>query len=189
MSTMSTMSNCPPCPPISSNPCNQVNIDTGETIQKKLPNGLFPTEPLFVARPGAEEEDDGVVVMSGIDGGKEKGYVIVYDATNMEVLYHATSPRKTLFGVHSKFYSFTDGCWQNGQHGGDCTPTPAPPTTTTTANPTTTTANPTTTTTTVDQTTTTTAADPTKPDDSASSHTTSSLLVLIVSLMGAMNRF
>merc|ERR1711953_1386228 len=148
----------------------KVNIDTGETIQKKLPNGLFPTEPLFVARPGAEAEDDGVVVMSGIDGGKEKGYVIVYDATNMEVLYHATSPRKTLFGVHSKFYSFTDGCWQNGQHGGDCTPTPAPPTTTTTANPTTTTANPTTTTTT-------TAADPTKPDDSASSHTTSSLLL------------
>merc|ERR1712150_138453 len=159
----------------------KVNIDTGETIQKKLPNGLFPTEPLFVARPGAVAEDDGVVVMSGIDGGKEKGYVIVYDAT---------SPRKTLFGVHSKFYSFTDGCWQNGQHGGDCTPTPAPPTTTTTAtaNPTTTTVNPTTTTT-VDQTTTTTAADPTQPDDSASSDTTSSLLLLIVSLMGAMNRF
>ena len=132
---MSNCPSCPPCspclivhhvqcPPISSNPCNQVNIDTGETIQKKLPNGLFPTEPLFVTRPGAVDEDDGVVVMSGIDGGKEKGYVIVYDATNMEVLYHATSPRKTLFGVHSKFYPFDIGC---SKIDGDCTPPPPTP--------------------------------------------------------------
>jgi len=97
----------------------KVNVDTGETIQKKLPNGLFPTEPLFVARPGAVDEDDGVVVMSGIDGGKEKGYVIIYNAADMKEIFRATSKRKTLFGVHSKFYSFTDGC---SQPGGDCTP-------------------------------------------------------------------
>ena len=96
-----------------------MNVDTGETIQKKLPTGLFPTEPIFVARPGAEDEDDGVVVMSGIDGAQEKGYVIIYNATDMEELFRATAPRKTLFGVHSKFYSFTDGCYQPG---GDCTP-------------------------------------------------------------------
>ena len=107
----------------------QVNVDTGATIQKKLPTGLFPTEPIFVARPGAEDEDDGVVVMSGIDGAQEKGYVIVYNATDMEEIFRATAPRKTLFGVHSKFFSFTDGCWQPG---GDCTPTSDP-----TSNPTT----------------------------------------------------
>merc|ERR1712130_1034310 len=97
----------------------KVNVDTGETIQKKLPNGLFPTEPLFVGRPGAQEEDDGVIVMSGIDGAQEKGYVIIYNAKDMEEIFRATAPRKTLFGVHSKFFSFTDGCWQPG---GDCTP-------------------------------------------------------------------
>jgi carotenoid cleavage dioxygenase-like enzyme len=97
----------------------KVNVDTGETIQKKLPNGLFPTEPIFVSRPGAEDEDDGVIVMSGIDGAQEKGYVIVYNAKDMKEVFRATSPRKTLFGVHSKFFSFTDGCWQAG---GDCTP-------------------------------------------------------------------
>jgi len=107
----------------------KVNVDTGETIQKKLPNGLFPTEPIFVGRPGAEDEDDGVIVMSGIDGAQEKGYVIIYDAKDMEEIFRATAPRKTLFGVHSKFFSFTDGCWQPS---GDCTPTPDP-----TSNPTT----------------------------------------------------
>ena len=100
-----------------------MNVDTGETIQKKLPNGLFPTEPIFVGRPGAVDEDDGVIVMSGIDGAQEKGFVIAYDAKDMKEVFRATAPRKTLFGVHSKFFSFTDGCWQPG---GDCTPTSNP---------------------------------------------------------------
>ena len=110
----------------------KLDVDTGETIQKKLPTGLFPTEPIFVPRPGATEEEDGVVVMSGIDGGQEKGYVIIYNATTMDQLFLATGPRKTLFGVHSKFFPFTVGC---SQPGGDCTPTPTP-TTTSTATPT-----------------------------------------------------
>jgi len=125
----------------------KLDVDTGETIQKKLPTGLFPTEPIFVPRPGATEEEDGVVVMSGIDGGQEKGYVIIYNATTMDQLFLATGPRKTLFGVHSKFFPFTVGC---SQPGGDCTPTPTPtttPTATPTATPTVTpTATPTTTT-------------------------------------------
>ena len=127
-----------------------MDVDTGETIQKKLPNGLFPTEPLFVARPGAEEEDDGVVVMSGIDGAQEKGYVIVYNAKDMKEVFRATSPRKTLFGVHSKFFSFTDGCWQAG---GDCTPKTS------------------------------------DDGNGASASNTWSLLLLLVSFIGALNRF
>ena len=95
----------------------KLNVDTGEHILKKLPDGLFPTEPIFVPSPEATEEDDGVIVMSGIDGGKQKGFVIIYNATNMEVLLHATAPKKTLFGVHSRFFSFTDGCSKD-----DCTP-------------------------------------------------------------------
>ena len=175
----------------------QVNVDTGETIQKKLPNGLFPTEPIFVARPGAVDEDDGVVVMSGIDGGKEKGYVIVYNAKNMDVLFHATAPRKTLFGVHSKFYSFTDGC---SQPDGDCTPeergtTPSTtstkpstsPTSSATPSPTSSaTPNPTSSTTSHPETSETTQAN---NDDSAAPHATLSLLLLSASILVAKCRF
>ena len=53
-------------------------------------------------RPGATEEDDGVVMFSGIDGGRERGFLMIYDAATMELLFHATAPRKTLFGIHSK---------------------------------------------------------------------------------------
>ena len=170
----------------------QVNVDTGETIQKKLPNGLFPTEPIFVARPGAVDEDDGVVVMSGIDGGKEKGYVIVYNAKTMEVLFRATAPRKTLFGVHSKFYSFTDGC---SEPDGDCTPeergsTPSTPSTTSTKPSTSQTSsatpNPTSSTTSHPGTSSTTQAN---NDDSAAPHATLSLFLLCASILVAKCRF
>jgi len=167
----------------------KVNVDTGETIQKKLPNGLFPTEPIFVARPGAVDEDDGVVVMSGIDGGKEKGYVIIYNAKTMEVLFHATAPRKTLFGVHSKFYSFTDGC---SQPDGDCTPeergtTPSTTSTKPSTSPTSSaTPSPTSSTTSHPGTSSTTQAN---NDDSAAPHATLSLLLLSASILVAKCRF
>jgi len=108
----------------------KLNVDDGTIIRKELPNGLFPSEPIFVARPNAVQEDDGVVLMSGIDGGRSKGFLMVYNASNMEVLLHATAPKLSLFGVHSKFFPFTVGCTED-----DCTPS----STTTTTKPSTTT--------------------------------------------------
>ena len=95
----------------------KLDVETGEVIRKELPDGLFPTEPIFVADPTGTEEDDGVILMSGVDGGKEKGFIVVYNATNMEEIYRGTAPKKTLLGLHSKFYPFHVGCSQD-----DCTP-------------------------------------------------------------------
>ena len=67
-----------------------------------------------------------MVVFSGIDGGRERGFVMMYDAATMELLFHATAPKKTLFGIHSKFYSFDVGC---STMDNDCTPPPATATT------------------------------------------------------------
>jgi len=95
----------------------KLNVDDGTVIEADFPNGLFPTEPIFVSRPYPEAEDDGVVLMSGIDGGREKGFIMVFNATNLELIYHATAPKLTLFGVHSKFFHFDVGCEAE-----DCTP-------------------------------------------------------------------
>jgi len=95
----------------------KLNVEDGTIIEKELPDGLFPSEPIFVPHPDAVHEDDGVVLMSGIDGGREKGFLMVYNATTMDVILHATAPKLTLFGVHSKFFPFTVGCKEN-----DCTP-------------------------------------------------------------------
>ena len=39
----------------------------------ELGEGEFANEPWFVARPGATEEDDGILLVQGIDGQKTKG--------------------------------------------------------------------------------------------------------------------
>ena len=105
----------------------KLNVEDGSIIKKELPDGMFPTEPIFVAAPGSAAEDDGVILMPGVDGGKEKGFIMIYNATTMEVLYQGLAPKMSLFGLHSKFYPFHVGCSQN-----DCTPETKATTTTTT---------------------------------------------------------
>ena len=89
----------------------------GSTIEKVMPTGMFPTEPYFIPSPNAAGEDDGIVLVSGIDGEKRKGFLRVYNASSMELVTHATAPKLTLFGIHSRFYPFDVGCEQD-----DCTP-------------------------------------------------------------------
>ena len=51
----------------------QLNVDDGTYIEYEMPDGLFPQEPWFVERPGATEEDDGVLLVMGVDGVQNKG--------------------------------------------------------------------------------------------------------------------
>ena len=41
----------------------KLNVEDGTIIEKELPDGLFPSEPIFIAHPNAVNEDDGVVVV------------------------------------------------------------------------------------------------------------------------------
>ena len=95
----------------------KLNVDTGVVIRKEMPDGHFPTEPIFVPAPNATVEDDGVVIMGGVNGRGKVGFIMVFNATNMDLLYKADAPKLTLFGIHSHFYPFTKGCSQD-----DCTP-------------------------------------------------------------------
>ena len=94
----------------------KLNVDDGTHVIRELPDGMFPTEPIFVAAPDATAEDDGVILMSGVDGANEKGYIMIFNATDMEIIYHGTAPKMSLLGLHSKFFPFSVGCSQD-----DCT--------------------------------------------------------------------
>ena len=171
----------------------KLNVDEGTLIIKELPDGHFPTEPIFVPDPDGTEEDDGIILMSGVDGAQEKGFIMIYDARTLEEIYHGTAPEKTLIGLHSKFFPFNVGCST-----GDCTPqspsTSSSTTTTTTSGPTTTTTSgsgPTTTTTSGSgPTTTTTNSGPTTTTTSSTGGLVSnvktmlSVLILSVLLLG-----
>jgi len=88
-------------------PCNFPNTLTKlDLVEKKAKNwyeeGAVPSEPLFVARPGATEEDDGVAIsmVSEKNGG---GYALVLDGITFKEIARAKFPYGLPYGLH--------GCW------------------------------------------------------------------------------
>ncbi|KAJ8774832.1 hypothetical protein K2173_017278 [Erythroxylum novogranatense] len=88
-------------------PCNFPNTLTKvDLLEKKAKNwyddGSVPSEPFFVARPGATEEDDGVVIsmISEVSGG---GSAVLLDGKTFEEIARAKFPYGLPYGLH--------GCW------------------------------------------------------------------------------
>ncbi|KAJ3079356.1 hypothetical protein HK102_003845, partial [Quaeritorhiza haematococci] len=52
----------------------------------------WPSEPIFIPRPDAQEEDDGVVISVVLDGEKERSYMLVLDAKTMTEVAVACMP-------------------------------------------------------------------------------------------------
>ncbi|KAF9355143.1 hypothetical protein BGX26_006910 [Mortierella sp. AD094] len=57
-----------------------------------MENQCTPSEPVFVARPGATEEEDGVLLSIVLDGGRHTGFLLVLDARTLEELARAEMP-------------------------------------------------------------------------------------------------
>ena len=67
--------------------------------------GTFPSEPVFVPRPGATAEDDGVVVTVVLDvnGAEPASYLVVLDAVSFTEIARARAPHRIPFGLHGAF--------------------------------------------------------------------------------------
>ncbi|PKA64613.1 Carotenoid cleavage dioxygenase 8 like B, chloroplastic [Apostasia shenzhenica] len=79
-----------------------------DLVEKKAKSwheaGAVPSEPYFVARPGATKEDDGVIIsLVSCDDGE--GYALVLDGLSFEELARARLPYGLPYGFH--------GCWIN----------------------------------------------------------------------------
>ncbi|KAJ4953979.1 hypothetical protein NE237_030811 [Protea cynaroides] len=88
-------------------PCNFPNTLTKiDLVEKTAKNwheeGAVPSEPFFVARPGATEEDDGVVI-SMISDKNGEGYTVLLDGSTFEEIARAQFPYGLPYGLH--------GCW------------------------------------------------------------------------------
>ncbi|KAK4730163.1 hypothetical protein R3W88_023151 [Solanum pinnatisectum] len=88
-------------------PCNFPNTLTKiDLFDKKAKNwydeGAVPSEPFFVARPSATEEDDGVVI-SMISDKNGEGYALILDGSTFEEIARAKFPYGLPYGLH--------GCW------------------------------------------------------------------------------
>ncbi|CAN8106549.1 unnamed protein product [Discula destructiva] len=73
MGGLSTLSDC----------IIKTDTQTGSVLRWNNLHGHTPGEAIFVARPGAVEEDDGVLLSVVLDGRTEKSYLLCLDASTM----------------------------------------------------------------------------------------------------------
>jgi carotenoid cleavage dioxygenase-like enzyme len=69
----------------------------------------YPGEPVFVARPGATDEDDGVLVSVVLDAAAGDSFLLVLDAGGMHELARARVPHHIPFGFHGIFTAVAAG--------------------------------------------------------------------------------
>jgi carotenoid cleavage dioxygenase-like enzyme len=67
--------------------------------------GCFPGEAVFVASPGGNAEDDGVVLSVVLDGRAETSFLLVLDARTMAEVGRARAPHHIPFGFHGQYFS------------------------------------------------------------------------------------
>ena len=79
-------------------------VDTSDgSAQSWAQDGCFPGEPVFIARPGAEDEDDGVLMSVVLDAGAETSFLLVLDAADLHELARAHVPHHIPFSFHGQF--------------------------------------------------------------------------------------
>merc|ERR1711924_315097 len=79
------------------------NHCTGEAKSLYIENH-YMSEPRFVPRPGATEEDDGVLIGMVFDGTTQQSRVQFVDAASLEVLATAPFAMKVPFPIHTTWF-------------------------------------------------------------------------------------
>ncbi|MGI8460557.1 MAG: carotenoid oxygenase family protein [Solirubrobacterales bacterium] len=66
-------------------------------------DGCYPGEPVFVSRPGAEDENDGVLLSIVLDSEKGTSFLLALDAADLSELARAEAPHHIPFGFHGQY--------------------------------------------------------------------------------------
>jgi carotenoid cleavage dioxygenase-like enzyme len=81
-----------------------VRIDTATgAVLRRTVDDLTLGEPLFVPRPGAADEDDGVLLTVGTDPSGRRSELTVWDARTLEIAARARTPIGLPLGFHGSF--------------------------------------------------------------------------------------
>jgi beta,beta-carotene 9',10'-dioxygenase len=76
-----------------------LNVTTGQ-IRTWHEDGTYPGEPIFVQRPGATREDDGVLLTVALDGVRAASALVALDARTLEPLGRADVGHPIPYGFH-----------------------------------------------------------------------------------------
>lgn len=62
---------------------SKIDVTDGLSVSTQLGNHCFPSEPIFVPRPGAVDEDDGYLLSLTYDADSDRSFVAVLDARRL----------------------------------------------------------------------------------------------------------
>ena len=66
--------------------------------------GHHPTEPWFIAKPGATKEDSGYLLSVVLDGQRKQSYLGIFDARTMRRVNKGYVPTTVPFSLHGRFF-------------------------------------------------------------------------------------
>lgn len=81
----------------------RVDVTTGAHTAWEEP-GTYPGEPVFVGRPGATEEADGVLLSVLLEPDRDASSLLVLDAATLTELARARVPHHIPFGFHGQHF-------------------------------------------------------------------------------------
>jgi len=81
----------------------RIDAQTGES-RNWYEEGCYPGEPVYVARPGGADEQDGVVLSVVLDAKKGQSFLLLLDAADFSERARAVIPQPVLFGYHGGYY-------------------------------------------------------------------------------------
>jgi beta,beta-carotene 9',10'-dioxygenase len=88
------------------NQITKVDLENGVTHWSQA--DAYPGEPVFVRTPGAEREDDGVLLSVVLDAGQSTSFLLVLDATDLSEIARAQVPHHIPFGFHGDYFPGDD---------------------------------------------------------------------------------
>jgi len=79
-----------------------------DTRTKKLTiwteNGCFASEPVFIAKPGAKNEDDGIILSIVLDTKQKRSFLLFVEADTFKEIGRAFIPHEIPLGLHGEFF-------------------------------------------------------------------------------------
>jgi carotenoid cleavage dioxygenase-like enzyme len=66
--------------------------------------GCYPTEPIFVSKPHATKEDEGLILCLILDSAAKKSFLLILDAATFKEVGRIYTPHHIPFTAHSKFF-------------------------------------------------------------------------------------
>ena len=84
-------------------PILKINVSTGNVQEWKEPGGLAG-EPIFIPRPEAREEDDGVILTVVTQECKNDSYLLVLDARDLKEIARSEAIHLIPYGLHGMFF-------------------------------------------------------------------------------------